>query len=145
MSSQKVSSLWRAWGAILGLLAATDSLGRHFAAGEPGGGSQTFYAIPIADMAGLLFSLSGGQAASVKMYSCWPSRMISTRWPGKRLALVALRTQAFEDQRNRGAALLNRRPRATEAGTKQLTMERQTQLLLFFILFRFDLLAARSV
>jgi len=40
--------------AILGLLAATDSLGRHFAAGEPGVGAKTFYAIPIADM--LVFS-----------------------------------------------------------------------------------------
>lgn len=35
---------------ILGLLAATDSLGRHFAAGEPGVGAKAFYAIPIADM-----------------------------------------------------------------------------------------------
>jgi hypothetical protein len=40
--------------AILGLLAATDSLARHFAAGEPGVGAKAFYAIPIADM--LLFS-----------------------------------------------------------------------------------------
>lgn len=41
---------------ILGLLAATDSLGRHFAAGEPGVGVgvKAFYAIPIADM--LVFS-----------------------------------------------------------------------------------------
>ena len=39
---------------ILGLLAATDSLGRHFAAGEPGVGAKAFYAIPIADM--LVFS-----------------------------------------------------------------------------------------
>ena len=39
---------------ILGLLAATDSLGRHFAAGEPGAGARAFYAIPVADM--LVFS-----------------------------------------------------------------------------------------
>jgi len=39
---------------ILGLLAATDSLARHFAAGEPGVGARAFYAIPIADM--LVFS-----------------------------------------------------------------------------------------
>jgi hypothetical protein len=35
---------------ILGLLAATDSLGRHFAAGEPGVEVKALYAIPIADM-----------------------------------------------------------------------------------------------
>jgi hypothetical protein len=39
---------------ILGLLAATDSLARHFAAGEPGVGAKAFYAIPVADM--LVFS-----------------------------------------------------------------------------------------
>jgi len=39
---------------ILGLLAATESLARHFAAGEPGVGAKAFYAIPIADM--LVFS-----------------------------------------------------------------------------------------
>jgi len=39
---------------ILGLLAATDSLARHSAAGEPGVGARAFYAIPIADM--LVFS-----------------------------------------------------------------------------------------
>ena len=35
---------------IVGLLAATDSLARHFAAGEPGVGARAFYAIPITDM-----------------------------------------------------------------------------------------------
>jgi len=35
---------------IVGLLAATDSLARHFAAGEPGVGAGAFYAIPITDM-----------------------------------------------------------------------------------------------
>ncbi len=39
---------------ILGLLAATDSLARHSAAGEQGVGARAFYAIPIADM--LVFS-----------------------------------------------------------------------------------------
>ncbi len=39
---------------LLGLLAATDSLARHFAAGEAGVGARAFYAIPIADM--LVFS-----------------------------------------------------------------------------------------
>ncbi len=39
---------------VLGLLAATDSLARHFAPGESGGGAKAFYAIPIADM--LVFS-----------------------------------------------------------------------------------------
>jgi len=38
----------------LGLLAATESLVRHFAAGEPGVGARAFYAIPLADM--LVFS-----------------------------------------------------------------------------------------
>lgn len=33
-------------GAILGLLAATDSLGRHFAAGEPGVGAKRFTRSP---------------------------------------------------------------------------------------------------
>ncbi len=39
---------------ILGLLAATDSFARHFAAGEPGVGARAFYAVPISDM--LVFS-----------------------------------------------------------------------------------------
>ena len=39
---------------ILGLLAATESLARNFAAGEPGVGARAFYAIPLADM--LVFS-----------------------------------------------------------------------------------------
>ena len=39
---------------ILGLLAATDSLARHFAAGEPGVGARAFYANPVADI--LVFS-----------------------------------------------------------------------------------------
>jgi hypothetical protein len=39
---------------ILGLLAATESLARNFAAGEPGAGARAFYAIPFADM--LVFS-----------------------------------------------------------------------------------------
>lgn len=39
---------------FLGLLAATDSLARHFAAGEPGVEARAFYAIPIAEM--LIFS-----------------------------------------------------------------------------------------
>ncbi len=38
----------------LGLLAATESLVGHFAAGEPGVGARAFYAIPLADM--LVFS-----------------------------------------------------------------------------------------
>ncbi len=39
---------------IVGLLAATDSLARHFAAGEPGVEARAFYAVPIVDM--LVFS-----------------------------------------------------------------------------------------
>src|SRR5258708_33473316 len=39
---------------IVGLLAATDSLARHFAAGGSGLGARAFYAIPITDM--LIFS-----------------------------------------------------------------------------------------
>jgi hypothetical protein len=39
---------------ILGLMAATDSLARHFAPGEAGAGVKAFYAVPIADM--LVFS-----------------------------------------------------------------------------------------
>ncbi len=39
---------------IIGMLAATDSLARHFAPGEPGVGGRAFYAVPIADM--LVFS-----------------------------------------------------------------------------------------
>lgn len=39
---------------ILGLVAATESLARNFAAGEPGVGARAFYAIPLADM--LVFS-----------------------------------------------------------------------------------------
>jgi len=39
---------------ILGLVAATESLARHFAAGESGVGARAFYAIPLADM--LVFS-----------------------------------------------------------------------------------------
>ena len=39
---------------ILGLMAATDSLARHFAPGESGVGVKAFYAVPIADM--LVFS-----------------------------------------------------------------------------------------
>ena len=39
---------------IVGLLAATDSLARHYAPGEPGVGARAFYAIPITDM--LVFS-----------------------------------------------------------------------------------------
>jgi hypothetical protein len=35
---------------ILGLVAATESLARNFAAGEPGVGARAFYAIPLADM-----------------------------------------------------------------------------------------------
>lgn len=35
---------------VLGLMAATDSLGRHFAPGESGAGVRAFYAVPIADM-----------------------------------------------------------------------------------------------
>src|SRR5205807_838877 len=38
----------------LGLVAATDSLARNFAAGEPGAGARAFYAVPLADM--LVFS-----------------------------------------------------------------------------------------
>lgn len=37
---------------VLGLMAATDSLGRHFAPGEAGAGVRAFYAVPIADMLG---------------------------------------------------------------------------------------------
>jgi hypothetical protein len=39
---------------ILGLVAATESLARNFAAGERGVGARAFYAIPLADM--LIFS-----------------------------------------------------------------------------------------
>jgi hypothetical protein len=39
---------------ILGLMAATDSLARHFAPGEAGAGVKAFYAVPIGDM--LVFS-----------------------------------------------------------------------------------------
>jgi len=39
---------------ILGLMAATDSLARHFAPGEAGAGVKAFYAVPVADM--LVFS-----------------------------------------------------------------------------------------
>lgn len=39
---------------VLGVMAATDSLGRHFAPGEAGAGVRAFYAVPIADM--LVFS-----------------------------------------------------------------------------------------
>lgn len=39
---------------ILGLMAATDSLARHFVPGESGVGVKAFYAVPIADM--LVFS-----------------------------------------------------------------------------------------
>ena len=39
---------------IVGLLAATNSLARHFAAGEPGVEARAFYAVPIVDM--LVFS-----------------------------------------------------------------------------------------
>jgi hypothetical protein len=39
---------------ILGLMAATDSLARHFAPGDAGAGVKAFYAVPIADM--LVFS-----------------------------------------------------------------------------------------
>ena len=39
---------------VLGLMAATDSLARPFAPGEPGVGVKAFYAVPIADM--LVFS-----------------------------------------------------------------------------------------
>lgn len=35
---------------ILGLMAATDSLARHFAPGEAGAGVKAFYAVPISDM-----------------------------------------------------------------------------------------------
>jgi hypothetical protein len=35
---------------ILGLLAATDTLARRFAPGEPGAGARAFYAIPVTDM-----------------------------------------------------------------------------------------------
>jgi hypothetical protein len=35
---------------ILGLMAATDSLARHFAPGEAGAGVKAFYAVPVADM-----------------------------------------------------------------------------------------------
>lgn len=35
---------------VLGLMAATDSLARHFAPGEAGAGVRAFYAVPIADM-----------------------------------------------------------------------------------------------
>lgn len=39
---------------ILGLMAATDSLARHFAPGEAGAGVKAFYAVPVGDM--LVFS-----------------------------------------------------------------------------------------
>jgi len=39
---------------LLGLLAGTDSMARHFAAGKPGVEARAFYAIPVADM--LVFS-----------------------------------------------------------------------------------------
>ena len=39
---------------LLGLMAATDSLARHFALGEAGAGVKAFYAVPVADM--LVFS-----------------------------------------------------------------------------------------
>jgi hypothetical protein len=39
---------------ILGLMAATDSLARHFAPGEAGVGVKAFYAVPVGDM--LVFS-----------------------------------------------------------------------------------------
>ena len=39
---------------IVGLLAATNSLARHFATGEPGVEARAFYAVPIVDM--LVFS-----------------------------------------------------------------------------------------
>ena len=39
---------------ILGLMAATDSLARHFAPGEAGAGVKAFYAVPVTDM--LVFS-----------------------------------------------------------------------------------------
>lgn len=35
---------------VLGLMAATDSLGRHFAPGDAGAAVRAFYAVPIADM-----------------------------------------------------------------------------------------------
>jgi hypothetical protein len=39
---------------VLGLLVATDSLARHFAAGEKGVGARVFYVVPLADL--LVFS-----------------------------------------------------------------------------------------
>ena len=53
---------------ILGLLAATDSLGRHFAPGGPGVLARAFYAVPVTDM--LVFSTLIYFAFRERIQSC---------------------------------------------------------------------------
>jgi len=71
---------------VLGLLAATDSLARNFAAGEPGVGARAFYAIPLAAM--LAFSTLTYFAFRERFHSAAHKRLIL-------IATIALLDAAF--------------------------------------------------